>query len=148
MNAPTIRLATEDDVEHVLRMQQDLEREGIGYGFVASSRDDIAARLGPYFFVAEADGSLAGYTYGSVLVSEGLAVTPAGQRYLDIQELYVVPERRRQGLGGRLLQSLLKRAAADGIERVHVFSSTKDQDAILRFYRRHGFSPWGVQLFR
>ena len=143
-----IRSATEADVDLVLHMQQELEREGIGYGVVADTREHVSNMVGPYFVVADEPPALVGYAYGCVRTSDGLAVTPQGERYLEIEELYVAPERRRQGLGGQLLQTLIDRAADGGIMRIHVFSGTKDHDAILRFYRRYGFTPWGVQLFR
>ncbi len=67
--------------------------------------------LGPYFWVAEHGAAVVGYAYGRVEVSEGLAVIPAGERYLDIEELYVLSEYRNQGLGSDLVRALLRVAA-------------------------------------
>ena len=35
-----------------------------------------------------------------------------------------------------------------GVAAFHVFTATRDIDRVLRFYRRHGFQPWGIQMSR
>ncbi|GAA3839826.1 MULTISPECIES: GNAT family N-acetyltransferase [Amycolatopsis] len=98
-----------------------------------------------------------------VLVREGavigmgfLAITPrvpAPQSFSrtsgDVQCVYVVPEARDAGLGGRLIDGLLELAVELGVERVTVHSSSR----AVRAYERHGFavSPLLLQkvvLFR
>ncbi|GHF25461.1 N-acetyltransferase [Amycolatopsis deserti] len=54
----------------------------------------------------------------------------------DVQCVYVVPEARDTGLGGRLIQGLLDLAAELGLERVTVHSSSRAVAA----YQRHGFA--------
>ena len=82
------------------------------------------------------------------MVSEGLAVIPAQQRYFEVEDIYVRPEFRSRGIGGLLLGDLLRVAKEDGIERLSVYTATKDVDRVLRFYRDHGFESWFVRLFR
>jgi len=97
--------------------------------------------------VADEAGGLIGFGHGSEVLSDGLAVIPAGERYLDVDALYVRADRRRAGLGGLILDELRALARADGIERAFVFTAAKDQHAIMRFYERHGLRPWGMQFF-
>ena len=143
-----IRAAEPGDVDQVHQMQVQWAEEEITYGYGADSRENLLGKLGPYFLVAELDGSLVGHAYGSPQVSEGLAVIPAGERYLEIEDIYVIPEIRSRSIGGLLLDRLLQAAGEEGIETFSVYSSTKDADRILRFYRGHGFESWYVQLFR
>lgn len=81
---------------------------------------------------------------GRVLGMAFLAVTPrvptpavftraAG----DVQSVYVVPEARDGGLGGRLIDGVLRLAAELGLERVTVHSSSRAVPA----YERRGFAP-------
>ena len=70
-----------------------------------------------------------------------------GERYIQIEELYVQPGFRNRGLGSQLLRSLLRAARARGAERFKVYSAAKDMDRILAFYRRHGFKSWYVEMF-
>ncbi|MEV4313167.1 GNAT family N-acetyltransferase [Actinocrispum sp. NPDC049592] len=54
----------------------------------------------------------------------------------DVQCVYVVPEARDAGLGGLLIEAILRLAAELGLERVTVHSSTRAVPA----YERHGFA--------
>jgi GNAT superfamily N-acetyltransferase len=54
----------------------------------------------------------------------------------DVQSVYIVPEERDGGLGGRLIDTLLDLAHELGLERVTVHSSVRAIPA----YTRHGFA--------
>ncbi|MER6760643.1 MULTISPECIES: GNAT family N-acetyltransferase [Amycolatopsis] len=54
----------------------------------------------------------------------------------DVQCVYVVPEARDSGVGGLLIEAILRLAAELGLERVTVHSSERAIPA----YVRHGFS--------
>lgn len=54
----------------------------------------------------------------------------------DVQCVYVVPEARDGGLGGGLIDAVLRLAAELGLERVTVHSSERAVPA----YQRHGFA--------
>lgn len=148
MTEPLIRLAEAGDVDEVARIQVEWAEEGNTYGQAPTSAQDIAGKLGPFFYVALLDGGISGFIYGSERVSEGLAVIPEGERYLEIDELYVRPQSRNTGVGGALLETLLRAARDRGIERFKVYSAAKEFDRILAFYRRHGFRPWYVEMFQ
>ena len=148
MTEPLIRLAEVRDVDEVARIQVEWAKEGITYGQAPASAQEIAGKLGPFFYVALLDGRISGFIYGSERSSKGLAVIPEGERYLEIDELYVQPQSRNTGLGGTLLETLLRAARDRGIERFKVYSAAKEFDRIVAFYRRHGFRPWYVEMFQ
>ena len=147
MAEPLIRLAEARDVDEVARLQAGWAEEDITYGQIPASPQEIADKLGPFFYVALKDGRISGFVYGSERVSEGLAVIPEGERYVEIDELYVRPEFRNGGLGGTLIETLLRAARDHGIERFKVYSAAKEFDRILAFYRSHGFKPWYAEMF-
>ena len=148
MNGVVIRECTGADIEKVMELDRSWAAEDITYGYFAESAEGFADRSGPYFLVAEVQGSVVGFTYGSVHVSEGMAVLPAGQTYFEVDAIYVANEYRNSGIGGMLLDGLLETARHNGIERSIIYSATKDLDRILRFYRRHGFKNWYVRMYR
>ncbi|MFD6952854.1 acetyltransferase [Nocardiopsis sp. TSRI0078] len=54
----------------------------------------------------------------------------------DVQCVYVLPEQRDDGLGGRLVEAVLELARELALERVSVHSS----DRAVSAYSRHGFA--------
>jgi len=56
-----------------------------------------------------------------------------------IAELYVVPERRQEGLGGALMEKTLTRCRERGVDYIFLGTDEGDADA-HRLYERHGFS--------
>ena len=147
MVKPLVRPAEAGDVDDDAKLQVEWAKEDITWGQTPASPQEIARKLGPFFYVALQGSRISGFVYGSEQVSRGIAVIPAGERYLQIDEIYVLPALRNRGLGGRLLKSLLSAARECGIERFRVYSATKEVDRILAFYKRHGFKPWYVEMF-
>jgi ribosomal protein S18 acetylase RimI-like enzyme len=148
MSETIIHRALAHDLQTVDSLQYRWETEEMTRGFKAVDAEALRSRVGPYFLVAEQAGRIVGFVCGSAHISEGNTVFSAGERYLEVDDLYVSPEMRNQGIGGRLLDELLAQAQREGIRRYLVYSSSRDTDAILRFYRRHGFETWYVQMFR
>jgi GNAT superfamily N-acetyltransferase len=148
MNDVVIRECTHDDIGRVLELDMAWEAEDSTYGYIAESAEGLAARLGPYFLVAEVRGHIAGFAYGSAHTSEGMAVIPVGEKYFEVDAIYVTAGLRNGGIGGMLLDSLVEAARNNGIKRFSVYTATKDLESILRFYRRHAFKQWYVRMFR
>jgi len=64
-----------------------------------------------------------------------------------IENLYVRPECRDQGVGSTLLDDAVAHLAERGAEEVKLEVMAPNEGA-RRFYRRHGFQPHRVQLTR
>jgi GNAT superfamily N-acetyltransferase len=146
--SPVVRAARSDDAPAIAELYRRWEAEDITRGLAADPVDRLLARLGPYWFVAELAGRVVGFVGGATRESEGLAVIPAGQAYLEVEDLYVEARQRSRGLGGRLLDRALREAAARGVERALVYSSNRDWQRTVAFYRRHGFEMWFVRMVR
>lgn len=150
MEPVRIRTCTRDDLEAVLHLDRQWEQEQIAHNFTPRSRAELLIaldRFPAYFLVAERDGGLLGYIQG-VVRHRWVAVLPDQEPYVIIETLYVHPAVRRQHIGGQLLERLMAVAAHQGIQRCVVSSTSKEMDKMLHFYRRYGFTPWYVQLFK
>ena len=148
MTNAVIRECTENDLNRICEMEKEWVDEDIMYGQVAADRQELLKRLGPYFLVAEDESGIVGFSYGSVRTSPGFAVIPEGQQYFEIDEIYVAPESRSRGIGGVLLESLIDIARTNAVDKLLVYSATKDLERVLKFYRDHGFKNWHVQMYR
>ena len=69
----------------------------------------------------------------------------AGGKFASIEDLYVRPEARRQGIGRALLEAMDERCTAYGISYVEVQVEEKEAEA---FYAALGYAPEpGVRVF-
>jgi GNAT superfamily N-acetyltransferase len=147
-----IRACTLDDIDGVIALERQWEREEIAYGdFNPMSRGDyltILERFPAYFLVAESAGQLIGYIHAAVQRDNPVEVIPADQPYVAIEDIYVQPGFRDRDIGGALLERIFVVAEQAGIERFTVGTLSKETDKILKFYRSHGFTPWRIQFFK
>lgn len=143
-----IRQALKDDVPAICLMQQRWLEEGSAYGFVPDNGEQVEAALGAYFLLAEVDGEVIGFISGSTHTSEGMAVIAAGESYVEIDNLYVEQKFRRQGVGGELVERLLAQARENGVAHAVLYSAAREIHSVLKFYERHKFQSWYVQMFQ
>ncbi len=147
-----IRTCTPDDIDAVVQLERQWEREEIAYGdFNPMSREAFIAileRFPAYFLLAERDGQIVGYIHGSVQRHTPVDVIPAQEPYVEIENIYVQRDFRNGAIGGQLLERLCDVARHEGIQRFVVSTASKETDKILRFYRSHGFTPWYIHLFK
>ena len=83
---------------------------------------------------------------GYVVITLGYSIEYGGRDGF-IDDLYLVPEARGHGLGGKLLEFTLTEAAALGIRTLHLEVETANEYA-SRLYRRAGFEASGRRLLR
>jgi GNAT superfamily N-acetyltransferase len=130
------RRAGPEDAEAVARLLHDFNTE---FDTPTPGTAILARRL---------TSLLAGPSTLAYLVDEpaaGLAlVTLRSNVWYDgpvalLDELYVVPDRRGQGLGSAMIHLLIADARKNGISAIEINVDAGDIDA-QRFYERHGFS--------
>lgn len=92
-------------------------------------------------FVADADGVVAGHL--TAYVVEPSDIRPV--RSATLLSMYVFPEHRSSGVGGRLVDAFKTWAAQQGAVRLTVTAYAANTDAI-RFYQRNGFGPKSLEL--
>lgn len=148
-NQIVISPATTFHIPSVVALYQDWEQEGITIGLCADTVDELTAKLQGWFLVACKLDVVIGFVTGEtrVLKPGEWAVFPDGGSYLYIEDLYVTPEFRSQGVGSALARKLMASAKAEHIEFASVYSSSQPSSRIIRFYESLGLSVWFVQMF-
>ncbi|MBM9622646.1 GNAT family N-acetyltransferase [Streptomyces zhihengii] len=134
----TISAATEDDAEHILKLQflcYQSEAELYGdYGIepLTQTLADLRREL--------AEGhALVARLGGEVVASVRGRVDDSGTA--SIAKLIVHPRMQRHGLGGRLLDAIEERFAGDArAERFRLFTGHRSESN-LRLYRSRGYVP-------
>lgn len=133
-----IRTATSSDVQALVTLVEQYWKfeaiEGFDATRIAALFERVAVQpaLG-HAWLATVDGTPAGYLFAVYVFSleyQGLTA--------EIDELYVMPQHRRLGLGARLL-STAERAFREGGCTVTFLQIGRDNAAARAFYRGHGY---------
>lgn len=136
MNEMTTRLATPDDAVEVARLLHDFNTE---FDTPSPGVDALAERLTELLGDPSTVAILAGRpSLGVALVTLRPNVWYPGPVAL-LDELYVVPDHRGQGIGSEIVGHLMNLAAERSVDLIEINVDEADVDA-QRFYERHGFS--------
>ena len=121
---------TEDRIQQLIALSQAWVDENISHGMRANQREDIKE---PVFAALEGE-KIVGYAFGHAYMKEKKTDSiPVGSRCFDVDELYVLPAYRSQGIGGRLFQAIEAYAKTKG-DFLTLATSTKDYRRVLHFY--------------
>ncbi len=150
MTGVEIRALTADDVEAYWHCRLEaLERDPTAFSssvedHLKLSHDEIRRRLTAD---PESNFVLGVFANGKLLGMAGFVreTQPKSRHKGRIWGVYLNAELRGKGIGRRLLQSVLERAAkVDGVEQI-LISVTTTQTAAVALYRSLGFVTWGKE---
>lgn len=137
---------TDELLGELIALSRDWERENSCRGYRENERGDIEGRR---VFTAREEGLLVGYCFGVIEnAEEDSTVMKKGTPYFELEELYVVPSRRSQGLG-RALFACAEEALRGETRHILLSTATKDWRRILHFYIEElGMDFWSARLFK
>jgi GNAT superfamily N-acetyltransferase len=138
-----------DPVEIRAARPADLDAIGVVYRRASLSNEGDRAELLANPDALEFDRAPVDEGLTRVAVSGGRVVgfataTPAGAGTLELDDLFVDPDRRREGIATALVRDVERRARDAGVTRIEV---TANEHA-LDFYRSVGFEPAGTVATR
>ena len=130
----------------LIRLSEDWAAEKSCYGYRPNGKEDIE---GNRIFLAEEDGEVAGYLFGNIFKSERMkSVMPEGSPCFEVEELYVVPEKRSRGIGEKLFR-YAEEAVKTEAEYMVLSMASKNWKALFRFYLDElNMSFWSARLFK
>ncbi len=124
----------------VLSMSDALVAEGCCNGMVNDTLDMLAKEN---ILVAVQGGQIIGYAYGRVdQAPRNMGHMRKGEAVFEIEEVYVTPAHRKEGVGKLLCQALLAQGRAAGCCAAQLFAVNKDYKTLLRFYEQMGMEFW------
>ncbi|EQB86322.1 ribosomal protein S18 acetylase RimI-like enzyme [Clostridium punense] len=143
-----IRQCIYDDLDYVISLQEQWAKEDITYGLIPANKEYLFERLGKYFLVAEEQENIIGFVTGVINKAKNMTIFSDGELYIEIEDIYVSKNNRGQGIGNILLNKVLEISKENGIERSLLYSSTKDMESIIKFYKNHHYKTWCIQMFK
>ena len=136
----------EDVLAQLIRFSEDWAAEDSCFGYRPNDRSDIE---GNRIFLAEDEGEPVGYLLGKVCRSERMSsVMPEGTPCFEVEELYVVPEKRSRGIGEKLFRHTEEAVKAE-VDYMILSTATKNWKAIFHFYLDElDMTFWSARLFK
>jgi len=136
----------EQVINELIRLSEDWAKEDSCYGYRANNVEDIQ---GNRVFLAEEDGKIIGYLFGHVSSSKNMrSIIPEDTPFFEIMEIYVIAERRSEGIGKKLFE-YMEEKVKDEAEYAFLSTATKNYKAILHFYIDVvGMNFWSASLFK
>jgi ribosomal protein S18 acetylase RimI-like enzyme len=130
----------------LISFSEDWAAENSCYGYRPNDKSDIE---GNRIFLAEDDGTIIGYLFGKVCESKQMkSIMPEGTPFFEVEELYVIPEKRSQGVGEELFR-FAEDAVKTEAEYMVLSTATKNWKAIFHFYIDElNMNFWSARLFK
>jgi len=138
---------TDELLATLITMSAAWEAENSTHGYRTNDRNDID---GNRIFLAERNGEVLGYLFGHKTSAERTnSIMEEGTSFFEIEELYVTPEHRSEGIGKKLFSFAEQTVQADGISYLMLSTATKECKRILHFYLDElGMDFWSARLYK
>ena len=133
-------------LEILIQLSAQWAAEQNCYGYYPNTEADIA---GKRIFLAEDEDGIEAYLLGKLETAKNMkSIMPDGTRYFEAEELYVVPEKRSQGIGEALFRFAEEKIKKEA-EFIVLSTASKNSKVILHFYLDElGMQFWSARLFK
>lgn len=145
MASVSIRAATPDDLPTITSIYAEHVLTGTGsFEEVPPGLDAMRERFGAVvdagypWFVAEADGRVAGYAFAAPWKAR------SAYRFTVEDSVYVAAGHTGRGVGSRLLEHLIACCAASGYHAMMAVAGDGENTGSVALHRRHGFRVIGT----
>lgn len=146
MNNVTIRPMTPEDMPVLLELSRAWADEKITYGYAPS---DERLFGGYRCWVAELNGAIAGYAAGQMETAQRDSdIQKIGDRWFELEELYVSRSQRSMGIGRQLLERVEADLRRERIGRIMLSAANRDWESLLSFYVRNGMTLHSARIFK
>ena len=137
---------TPEILEKLLQLSAQWAAEQNCYGYYPNTEADIR---GKRIFLAEDEDGIEAYLLGEVETAKNMkSIMPEGTLYFEAEELYVVPEKRSQGIGEALFRFVEETVKKD-VQFIMLSTASKNSKAILHFYLDElDMQFWSARLFK
>jgi GNAT superfamily N-acetyltransferase len=96
-----------------------------------------------YSYIAKVNDELVGFIYGKIKENNNITES----KYIKIEDIYVKPRNRNQGIGKKLLDSMIFEAKDKGISGAFINGSCEEVTQTINLYNKLGCRSWYIQMF-
>jgi len=121
-----------DEIDELINLSKIWEDERITFGYIKNSIDDIIDKR---VFVIKDDNKIIAYIFAKEGISKNYnSIMNDGEIYFGIEEIFVIPSKRNEGIGKMLMDYVKNIAKLENYKYLFLVTSTKKWDKILDFY--------------
>ena len=125
-----LRKLDDATIKNLIELSKKWQSEDCSYGIVANTKEDLKEPL----WVATETDEIVGYIFGHYYNTENkTSYIEIGSKCFMVDELYVLPKYRNQGIGKELFR-LLEGEVKKSCDYITLSTSTKNYKKILHFY--------------
>lgn len=122
---------TEGYIQEILDLSHKWVNENTSAAYQQSQREDL---LGSEAIIAISQGDIVGYVYGSSRdLKEKTSYNEVGETVFEIEEIYVLPEYRHQGIGAKLF-ALMEETVSGRVDLLALIAVSREYPLLLKFY--------------
>jgi len=146
MSKVYFKKATKNDLSNIVSLQEKWVKEDIVYGFAACSLEVLKQFE---IWCCISDDSIIGYISGKQKTSDDMCIIPIKSKYFEIEDFYIIPEKRSEGIGEKFYKHVELELKSAEITHILLSSATKDAERIRKFYiDKAGFDIWTTVFFK
>ena len=133
-------------LEKLIQLSAQWAAEQNCYGYYPNTEADIVEKR---IFPSEDAEVIEAYLLGKLETAKNMKSIMAEETpYFEVEELYVVPEKRSQGIGEALFRFAEETMKKD-VQFIMLSTASKNSKAILHFYLEElGMQFWSARLFK
>ena len=127
-----IRIAKNIEFKEISNLNSIFVKENCCNNIMA---DDEEYYFNKKIFVAVENNMIVGYVYGDFYQeTKARSYAKINDKYLELEELYVLPEYRNLGVGQKLFKKIEKYAKQNGAKTLRLNAVSKNYKSLLNFY--------------
>ncbi len=127
-----IMLATKPESAEIEKLSQKFADEKCCNNIIADTKEFFAERN---VFVAICKNQIVGYCYGDIGEEKNKrSFAEAGDKYYELEEIYVLPEFRSNKIGKKLYDVCEAYALKEGCKTIRLNAVSKNYQQLLKFY--------------
>lgn len=146
MNILDVKL-NDDILNELLSLSLAWEKEDCCYGYVANKKSDFENKR---IFIVKDDNKIIAYLLGSIKKASNMnSIIKDNEKYFELDELYVLPKYRLNGIGKDLYNFAEQTIKKDNLKYIFLSTASKNYKAILHFYIDIvGMNLWSAKLYK
>jgi len=137
-----VRLATDKDYKKVMKLYNDFVGEDRYSNYDNDSYQKVLQNSSNFIYIGEEDAQIIGFAAFSVR-----NVVRYPKPIAELDEIYINPNFRKQGVGRKLMESVENKAKELNCYRVYIESQYKHEQG-HKFYEALGYKNCGYHFYK